>query len=333
MATAALSAAFSEMSDYVGGALFVAIADVLLVLATLLVIGLAPLYLLRVRDRQDLIAEIADPARGDLLATFPGGLLVFAAAWGTVGAAWVGDAFALTLSAIVAIIGAVLAIALSLSWASLLTSAKFDLAAVNGGWLIPPAINLIVPLCIAPQMLAHPDQAPWLLGLGLAFYGVGALLFIPIFTLIIARLFLREPPPNATMPALWTPLAPAALLGLSLLRLLQAGATAGVLPGDAIVVGIVLSAMGVGLGLWWAVFATVRLTHVRRSGGLPFSPGWWGFVFPIAALELSMGNLADLMLSGPIETVAFLGFVCLLVAWIIVAARSATAVLRAVRSA
>ena len=42
---------------------------------------------------------------------------------------------------------------------------------------------------------------------------------------------------------------------------------------------------------------------------------------------------ADLMLSGPIETVAFLGFVCLLVAWIIVAARSATAVLRAVRSA
>ena len=333
MATAALSAAFSEESNYVGGDVFVAIANALLIVSTVMAIGLAPLYLLRVRHRRELVDEIANPASGALLATFPGGLLVFAAAWAVVGASWLGDVVALTISGIVAVVGAVLALVLSISWASLQTTSKFDLAEVNGGWLIPPAINLIVPLCIAPQVIAHPDQASWLFGLGLAFYGVGALLFIPIFTLIVARLFLREPPPNATMPALWTPLAPAGLVGLSLMRLLQAGSTSGVVPEESIVIGVVLSAMGVGLGLWWAAFATVRLLHVRRSGGLPFSPGWWGFVFPLAALELSLGNLADYMLSGPIEAVAFVGFLALLVVWIVVAARSTSAALRGMRSA
>lgn len=333
MATAALSAAFYEESEVIGGPAFPVMANVFLVLATLLVIALTPLYALRLRRVRGLAQEIADPGTGALLATFPGGLLVFAATWAVVGAAWLGDGFALTLSAVVAVIGAVLAVALSVKWLSSLSSATFDLAEVNGGWLIPPAISLIVPLCISPQMVAHPDQATWLLGLGLAFYGIGALLFIPIFTLIIARLMLRQPPPNATMPALWTPLAPAGLIGLSLLRLLQAGATAEVIPQDAVVIGVVLSAMGVGLGLWWAAFATVRLTHVRRTGGLPFSPGWWGFVFPLAALELSLGNLADLMTSGPIQAVAFVGFVCLLVVWILVSVRTTSAVLRGARSA
>ena len=45
MATSALSVAFLQQSDYVGGATFVAIADGLLVVATLLALGLTPLYL------------------------------------------------------------------------------------------------------------------------------------------------------------------------------------------------------------------------------------------------------------------------------------------------
>jgi len=333
MATAALSAAFYEQSDVDGGTAFTVLANTFLVLATLLAIALMPLYVQRLRRDRHLAEEVADPGAGALLATFPGGLLVFSATWAVVGAAWLGDSFALTLSAIVAVLGAALAVILSVSWAASMTSASFDLAEVNGGWLIPPAISFLVPLCIAPQMIAHPDQASWLLGLGLAFYGIGALLFIPVFALIVARLMLREPPPSATMPALWTPLAPAGLLGLSMLRLLQAGTTAGVVPDDAVVIGVVLSAMGVGLGLWWAAFATVRLIHVRRSGGLPFSPGWWGFVFPLAALQLSLGNLADFMESGPIEVVAFVGLLCLLGVWLLVSVRTTSAVLRGARSA
>ncbi|MFM1967100.1 MAG: hypothetical protein RL134_2825 [Actinomycetota bacterium] len=333
MATSALAVAFLQQSDYIGGSTFTAIADGLLVLATVLTLVLTPLYLVRARNRAALASEIADPAQGAMLATFPAGILVYAAAWGTVGAGWLGTDPALTVCAILLLIGAALAVTLGVTWASLLTGAQLDLADVNGAWLIPVVMNLIAPLSIAPLMEAHPDQAAWLLLVGLAFYGIGTLLFIPIFALLIARLVLRPPAPNTMLPTLWIPLAPAGLIGLSLLRLMQAGADTGVLPGDAVAVGILVSAMGIGLGLWWALFATGRLMRVRRSGGLPFLPGWWGFVFPIGALALSFGALADQLASAPVDVASLLVFICLVIAWVIVAVRSSAAVLRSVRPA
>lgn len=333
MATSALAVAFLEQSDYAGGSTFTAIAAGLLVLSSVLALGLAPLYVLRARDRAALAAEIADPRLGAMLATFPAGILVCAAAWGTVGVGWLGVVPALGVCAILVVIGTTLAIALSVVWASLQSSAEFDLADVNGGWLIPVVMNLIVPLSIAPLILAYPDQAVWLLVVGLVFYGVGVLLFIPMFTLLVARLALRPPVPAVMQPTLWIPLAPAGLIGLSLLRLLQAGAQAGAVPQEAVSLGVVVSAMGIGLGLWWALFAIGRLIGVRRAGGIPFVPGWWGFVFPIAGLALSFGALADQLGSAPVDVASFIAFVLLVIAWVIVAVRSSAAVLRALRTA
>ena len=333
MATSALSVAFLLQSDYVGGATFVAIADGLLVVATLLAVGLTPLYLGRARDREAFVAELADPAQGAMLATFPAGILVYAAAWGTVGAGWLDTNLALTVCAALLIIGAGLGIALSVAWASVQSGAQLDLVDVNGGWLIPVVMNLIAPLSIAPLIIAFPDQATWLLLIGLAFYGIGTLLFIPVFALLVARLALRPPVPNTMQPTLWIPLAPAGLIGLSLLRLMQAGIESGILPEESIALGVVVSAMGIGLGLWWSLFAAGRLIRVRRAGGLPFLPGWWGFVFPIAGLSLSLGALADQLTSVPVDAASFLLFACLVIAWAVVAWRSSAAVLRALRPA
>jgi tellurite resistance protein TehA-like permease len=333
MATSALAVAFLEQSDYIGGSTFTAVANGLLVLATVLTLGLAPLYLVRARNREALAAEIANPAQGAMLATFPGGILVYAAAWGTVGVEWLGAGLALTVCAILLVIGAGLAIALGVAWASLQTGAQMDLSDVNGGWLIPVVMNLIAPLSIAALIEAYPSQATWLLIVGLAFYGVGTLLFLPMFALLVARLALRPPVPNTMQPTLWIPLAPAGLIGLALLRLIQAGVDTGILAEEAIAVGVLVSAMGIGLGLWWALYAAGRLIRVRRAGGLPFLPGWWGFVFPVAALSLSLGALADQLDSAPVDVASFAVFVCLVVAWAIVAWRSSAAVLRAVRPA
>jgi C4-dicarboxylate transporter/malic acid transport protein len=333
MATSALSIAFLQQSDYVGGATFVALADGLLVLATLLALGLAPLYLVRARNRKALATEIADPAQGAMLATFPAGILVYASAWGTVGAGWLGTGIALTVCAVLLVIGAGLGIALSVAWASLQSGVQLDLVDVNGGWLIPVVMNLIAPLSIASLIEAYPSQATWLLIIGLAFFGVGTLLFLPMFALLVARLALRPPVPNTMQPTLWIPLAPAGLIGLALLRLMQAGAEAGILSEEAIALGIVVSAMGIGLGLWWSLYAAGRLIRVRRAGGLPFLPGWWGFVFPVAALSLSFGALADQLGSAPVDVASFAVFVCLVIAWAIVAWRSSAAVLRAMRPA
>ena len=83
----------------------------------------------------------------------------------------------------------------------------------------------------------------------------------------------------------------------------------------------------------WAGFAALELHRMRQSGGVPLHPGWWGFVFPVAALSLSCGALADQLASAPVDAASFVIFVCLVIAWAIVAWRSSAAVLRALRPA
>ncbi|MFM7211618.1 MAG: C4-dicarboxylate ABC transporter, partial [Actinomycetota bacterium] len=81
-------------------------------------------------------------------------------------------------------------------------------------------------------------------------------------------------------------------------------------------------------GLWWSLFAIGDLLRVRRSGGVPFHPGWWGFVFPIAALELSLIELGTQMDSAVIEGAGLVGFAILILVWAYVAVRTCAAVLR-----
>lgn len=332
MGTAGLALAFLQESDFVGGVVFVAIARGLLVVASLLALVLLPRYVTRPRDRETFARELSDPAHGAMLATFPAGLLVLAVAWARVGSEWIGATIGLGISAVLVSAGALIAIGLSIVWASAQGRGDVDLAGVNGGWLIPPVMSLIVPLSIAPQMVAHPEQAPWLLAIGLGFYGVGAFLFLAIFALLIARIALRPPLPHAMSPSLWIPLAPSGILGLALLRLTQAAAGVGILPESAVTLGIVASAMGIGLGLWWALFAFGDLLRVRRSGGLAFHPGWWGFVFPVAAMQLSIAALGAVLGSTVVQAAGLMGFVVLLAVWLLVAIRTTATVVRHARS-
>lgn len=335
MGTAALSLSVHQM-----GAVFPAgersadiIARILLVLASLLAVILAPRYLSRPRDRAALAHEIADPAHGAMLATFPAGVLVLAVGWGRVGAGLVGVDTALAISAILVVIGAVMAMGMSIVWASAQGRGDADLAGVNGGWLIPPVMSLIIPLALAPQLVAHPGQAAWLFAVALAFYGVGMFLFLALFALLIARLALRPPIPHAMSPSLWIPLAPAGILGLALLRLMESGAAVGLVPPEAITIGIVVSGLGIGLGLWWALFAIGDLLRVRRSGGVPFHPGWWGFVFPIAAMQLSLTALGLALDSGVVLAAGVLAFIVLLSIWVLIAVRTLVVTVRHRRGA
>ena len=326
MGTAALALAFSTEAWFAPW--FTPVGHVLLALASALGIVLLPLYLGRMRNREALAREIADPAQGAMLATFPAGILVLATAWANIGSAWLGAGAGLAIGAVLLAIGAVLATALSVVWASSQTRGHLSLESVNGAWMIPPAMNMLVPLTIAPLISAYPAQAPWLFAVGMAFYGIGLLLFLPIFALLVARLALRPPLPNAMSPAIWIPLAPAALIGLSLLKMLQAGGETGVIDDALVGIGEAVSAIGLGLGLWWSLFAIGDLIRVRRSGGVPFHPGWWGFVFPIAALELSLIELGAQMDSAVIKGAGLVGLAILIGVWAYVAVRTCAAMLR-----
>ena len=327
MGTGAVSLVLASQSDAWSIPALEFAAGAVLIAASIAALLLWPRYLRRLTDRGALAEELADPAHGAMLATFPAGLLVLAVAWGRVGPTLIGDTAAVSVDAVLLTIGAVITLVLSAWWATSIGRSGVGLEGVNGGWLIPPVMNLIVPLGFVPIIEMYPGQAPWLVVLALAFWGIGALLFLALLSVLVARLAFRAPIAAPMAPSLWIPLAPAGVLGLSLLRVLQVGVDTGVLPEQVIALGIVVSAAGLGFGLWWAMFATIDLLRARREG-IPFHPGWWGFVFPLAAMTLSMAAVGQVVSSTAVVVVSAVGAVITLGVWLMVATRT----IRLVRS-
>lgn len=283
MGTGALALTISVQSQTWGLSWLRGVAQAFLVLASVLAVVLLPRYVRRFRDRAALTVEIGDPAHGAMLATLPAGLLVLATAWGRLG--W--EPVGIWVAVVLLVIGAGMALALGLVWSTGMLRGKQDLAGVNGGWLIPPVMNLIVPLALAPVIAHFPGTAPLLTVVGFAFYGIGVILFLVLLALLVARLALRDPLPAQMAPSMWIPLAPAGIIGLALMQLTKAAGEAGV-AGAASGAGLWVSAMGIGFGLWWAAFAWLELRRAKPN----LHPGWWGFVFPVAAMTLSLANLA-----------------------------------------
>jgi tellurite resistance protein TehA-like permease len=146
---------------------------------------------------------------------------------------------------------------------------------------------------------------------GFVFLGVGAMLFLGIFSLFIIRLATQPPLPNPMSPSLWIPLAPAGIFGVAVIRLTEAAIADGIVGQDSLWFALALAVMGIGFGLWWSVFALIDLMRVRANGGIPFHMGWWGFVFPIAAMAISItlvGYIAQLSpLIGLVVTLIAVG--------------------------
>ena len=332
MGTGALALVTASMADAWNATWLEPIAIVLLILANILTLILWPRYFRRLKDREALRNELSDPGSGAMLATFPAGLLILSVAWAQIGPWIVTERAALTIDAVLLVMGAVIAFVLSAAWATSISRSGAGLEGVNGGWLIPPVINLIVPLGIAPLAIAHPGNAELLLVVGFVFLGIGAVLFLAMLSLLVARLALRPVFPAQMAPSLWIPLAPAGMLGLSTLRLMQAAEQTGAFGWSTSSAAIPIVAMGIGFGLWWALFAGIDLLRARREG-FSYNPGWWGFVFPLAAMALSITALAVTIDSLPVLIGGTVAALVVAAVWLNVAAKSVQAINRERRSA
>jgi len=322
MGTGALALALASQAATWGWAWLTSVAAVVLLVATGLAAVLAPRYARRLGDRAALGREIAHPAHGAMLATVPAGLLVLAVAWGRIGPTVLPVSTSLWINGVLLVMGVVVALPLGLAWsASMLRSAP-GLEGVNGGWLIPPVMNLLVALALTPLIAANPASAPLLLVVAFGFLGIGVILFLAILTLVIARLALRDPLPAAMAPTMWIPLAPAGMIGLAFMRLTESAEKAGVDGFTPSATGTVVAAMGIGFGLWWASFAMVELQRIHRTSGVPVHPGWWGFVFPIAAMTLSITAVGVATDSAVVQWAGALATALLTVVWLLVAART-----------
>ena len=277
------------------------------------------------------IADLRNPVAGALYGTFPGGLLVLAVGIATVGPSLGAPDAVTTAVAVLATIGVVLAFGVSVVFAYLLFDApQIGPQTANGAWFIPPVVNIVAPLALAP-LVSHvgSGDAITLVVAGYAFLGMGLLLFVLVASLIYDRLVFHPLPAAPLAPSLWIGLGPVGVGVLGILRLAQVGAP---LWGSAAAAVSAMSTIGAailwGFGLWWLAAAILLLAHYLRVGRLPFSVGWWAFTFPLGAYAAATLALARAWQSGFLEGFAAALFALLVFFSVVVSLGT----LRAIRS-
>ena len=294
MATAVLSILAHNEREIWGAAWLDWLAIALLLITTVLALVLAPRYARPMMRTGAARSMLGDPDTGSMLATVPAGILLLAAAWGTVGPIAIPAGAALTIDAVLTVFGATLALWVGMMWATSTGRGSKGIAGVNGSWLIPPVCTMLVAAAIAPLVVPNAGISAVLLLVGYGFLGAGLTMFIIMMSLLVARLILEPNLPGALAPTMWVPLAPAGILGIAAIRLTEGAVAVGIADPATVDMAAVLAAMGFGFGLWWALFASLDLTRMRRAGTLTFQPGWWAFVFPPSAMLLSLLGIEEL---------------------------------------
>jgi C4-dicarboxylate transporter/malic acid transport protein len=300
----------------------------LAVLAYALGVVMAVAYAVRwVRHRDAALADLHHPVLGAMHATLPGGLLVLAVMTSIVGPQLLPAGAVTALVAVLAAVGSLLAVVISVAFAMTLFVGAPPAASVNGGWFIPPVVTIIIPMALTP-LVTHvsPGTARLLLALGYAAYGMGFLLFLLVLGMLHDRLVLHPLPPAQLAPTLWIGLGPVAVAALAPLALARAGQHLFGVAAPAVTVLSQLFATAIwGFGLWWLAIAITLLVRYLRAGPLPFHLGWWAFTFPLGAYTVATMTLARTWQAPALEGVAVLLYLMLVGFWTVVTARTLTA--------
>lgn len=145
---------------------------------------------------------------------------------------------------------------------------------LTGQWIID-GLNLdqvhpgyVLPAVAGGLIAAIGAAAAGWTGLARTFFGLGLLSWLVLESIILSRLYLRGPLPERLRPTLAIEAAPPALAGLAYLAVTHGHVDA-----------VAFAFAGYTL---LAVLVQVRLVEVYRK--LVFTPGFWAFAFPYAAV-------------------------------------------------
>ena len=76
-----------------------------------------------------------------------------------------------------------------------------------------------------------------------------------------------------------------------------------------------------GFALFWAALAAAVVVRAARAG-LPFSPAWWSFTFPVGTVATGTSGLAGRTGSAALTALAVLLYAVLVAAWLVVGTRT-----------
>lgn len=160
---------------------------------------------------------------------------------------------------------------------------------INFSWIMAPIANMAVLLIGNPvlslTLKLHPTWALSILLINTILFGIGFFLFLFISAIVFVRLAQHPLPPTETTPTFGIFLS---AVGLAVSAVIDTGKNA---HNMGLLASTDLSNLGAvviwGFGFWIiGLILLISIFHFRR-GGIPFSLGWWAFIFPLAAYTLA----------------------------------------------
>ncbi len=206
-----------------------------------------------------------------------------------------------------------------------LTRQRYSATSAFGGWLmpvVPPMVSATTGGLLVPY-LPPGELREWLFWACYAMFGLSLAASLWVIALIGKRLWRNGVGDAVAVPTLWIVLGP---LGQSITAAAVLGQVApSVVPQPyadraasfGVLYGGVTCALAV---LWLLLAATVTVRIARRH--LPFSLTWWSFTFPVGTLVTGSSALAAHIGLAAIGWLAAGLYAFLLLAWVVVAART-----------
>lgn len=165
---------------------------------------------------------------------------------------------------------------------------------VNFSWIMAPIANMAVSLIGNPvlelTMKLHPSWSVSVLLINTALFGIGFFLFIFMSAIVFVRLANHPLPPAETIPSFGIFLS---AVGLAVSAIIDASKNAqelGLLASTDL--ANLIAAVIWGFGIWIVGIIAIISVHQLRKGGIPFSMGWWAYIFPLAAYTICSQKIA-----------------------------------------
>jgi tellurite resistance protein TehA-like permease len=174
---------------------------------------------------------------------------------------------------------------------------------INFSWLMAPIANMAVSLIGNPVLehtiRIHPSWSVSVLAVNTALFGIGFFLFVFISGIVFVRLTNHPFPPAVTIPSFGILVSAVGLAVSGITDSSRHAHTMGLLasPDLANLMAMVIW----GFGVWVVGIIVLICIYQLRRGGIPFSMGWWAFIFPLAAYTISSQKIAAAFVS-PLTT-------------------------------
>lgn len=266
------------------------------------------------------LRDLSDPGKILFYGAFAMSINVIGNAYLVIGSELLAPETAILISKIIWLCGVVVSLFTVVIVPYLLfTSHQVLLGDTHASWLIP-IVPPIVAAATGAKLVPYWSTTSWQLFftiLILAMFGITFFLFIMISNLYFSRLVYSGEITSGFVPTVWIEIGP---IGMSMALFstlpLVTQPFLGTFNSGFHALGIIFAVSMWGIGIWWIVIASLySLLHLtKKRSGIPFTLGWWSYVFPLGSFTTGTYALNDLLghsffaVAGSLQFIVLIGF-------------------------